>query len=405
MDIFALVFIIGLVSSNIAWSNAEGNPDSFNVLDYGAVGDGNTDDSKAFLVAWKAACSAETGTPEVVIPEETTFLVYPIIFTGPCMTDTINFTISGTIIAPNSPSVWEKHDASQWLAFSGVTGLIVDGMGMIDGQGKGWWDQSCKYHPDLEGCTKLAPTSLKLLSCNESSLSNIRFTNSPQTHVLVRGCNGLKVDNVLIQSPGNSPNTDGVHIHASRNLVITNSKIGSGDDCISIGDYTSNIYIAHVECGPGHGISIGSLGKGGNFVQVENIEVRNACFKGTTNGARIKTWQVGKGFVRKVTFENLEFNSVKNPLIIDQNYCNIRGACKEQSTGVQISNVIYKGMVGTSTTEIAINLNCSRSVPCHGISMESIQLKSDRDGKEVTATCIHAHGQETGVVPGPCLHD
>ena len=38
--------------------------------------------------------------------------------------------------------------------------------------------------------------------------------------------------------------------------------------------------------------SIGSLGKGGNFVQVENIYVSKVYLKGTTNGARIKTWQV-----------------------------------------------------------------------------------------------------------------
>lgn len=37
--------------------------------------------------------------------------------------------------------------------------------------------------------------------------------------------------------------------------------------------------------------------------------------------------KVGKGYVREVTFEDLYLDSVKNPIIIDQNYC--RGACKE----------------------------------------------------------------------------
>ncbi|KAK3000783.1 hypothetical protein RJ639_021449, partial [Escallonia herrerae] len=196
----------------------------------------------------------------------------------------------------------------------------------------------------------------------------------------------------MIQSPGTSPNTDGIHIQSSHTLEITNTKIGTGDDCVSIGDHISKLDIANVECGPGHGISeltainalktygptvkdsIGSLGRGGSFVRVENIRVRNSSFNGTTNGARIKTWQVGKGYVRKVLFENLEFHAVQNPLIIDQNYCHTRGACKELRTGVQVSQVIYKRLLGTSTTAVAINLNCSRSVPCSQISMQSIKL-------------------------------
>ncbi|KAL0337416.1 UNVERIFIED_CONTAM: Polygalacturonase QRT2 [Sesamum calycinum] len=248
--------------------------------------------------------------------------------------------------------------------------------------------------------------ALKFVSCNESSVGNMKFTNSAQTHILVRGCNSFSIDSVVIESPGNSPNTDGIHIQSSQDVLITNSKIASGDDCISIGDHISNIEIQNVECGPGHGISIGSLGRGGNYVQVENIRVTDAVFNGTTNGARIKTWQVGRGYVRDVTFQNLVFNYVQNPIIIDQNYCNVRNACKEQlETGVQISNVIYKEVLGTSTTEIAININCSRSVPCFGISMESIQLLSADVGKEVRANCSNAYGQEVDVVPGPCLLD
>ncbi|KAI3472352.1 hypothetical protein Pfo_031187 [Paulownia fortunei] len=231
----------------------------------------------------------------------------------------------------------------------------------------------------------------------------MNLINSAQTHILVKGCNSFSIDNVIIQSPGNSPNTDGIHIQSSQHVLITNSKIGCGDDCISLGDYISNIEIGNVECGPGHGISIGSLGRGGNYVQVENIRLTDAFFNGTSNGARIKTWQVGRGYVRDVTFENLIFNYVKNPIIIDQNYCNVRNACKELETGVQISNVIYKEVAGTSTTDIAINLNCSKSVPCFGISMESVQLTSAIVGKQVTANCSNAYGQEVDVVPGPCL--
>ncbi|KAL0427040.1 UNVERIFIED_CONTAM: Polygalacturonase QRT2 [Sesamum latifolium] len=406
MDSASGVFLIFLFTSATSILNAyEIDEDNFNVMDYGATSDDLTDDSQAFLEAWDEACSATVESSRVYVPAEKTFLVHPITFHGPCYASTINFAISGTIMAPGSPSSWDGGDASQWLGFKNVNGLKVDGFGLIDGQGKAWWDQSCRYHPQLKECTALAPTALKFVSCNESSVSNMKFTNSAQTHILVRGCNSFSIESVMIESPGNSPNTDGIHIQSSQDVLITNSKIATGDDCVSIGDHTSNIEIENVECGPGHGISIGSLGRGGNYVQVQNIRVTDASFNGTTNGARIKTWQVGRGYVRDVTFQNLVFNYVQNPIIIDQNYCNIRNACKEQETGVQISNVIYKEVLGTSTTDIAININCSKSVPCFGISMESIQLLSADVGKQVTANCSNAYGQEVDVAPGPCLLD
>ncbi|XP_075076919.1 polygalacturonase QRT2-like [Nicotiana tabacum] len=403
-----ILFILGLRNSGISYASIIGYAGSFNVLDYGAAADGITDDSQAFLNAWNDACSSAGGSPEVIIPPNMIFLLSPLTFRGPCNSENIYFVISGRLVAPSSPAIWTGEDASQWLAFRNVSGLIVDGSGTIDGQGQGWWDQSCRYHPDMEGCTRLAPTALKFIFCSQSSISNIYFGNSAQTHILIERCNGFKVDSVLIESPGNSPNTDGIHIQSSQYVAITNSKISTGDDCISIGDYSSNVQIYNIQCGPGHGISIGSLGKGGNFAQVENIHVSNAFFYGTTNGARIKTWQVGRGYVRDVIFENLEFNSVKNPIIIDQNYCDVRGACKEMVTGVQISNVIYQNIFGTSSTDIAINLNCSMSVPCTDITMQLIQLTSatpgtTTQGREVTAYCRNAYGQEYSIEPGPCI--
>ncbi|KAL6223900.1 hypothetical protein ACLB2K_002757 [Fragaria x ananassa] len=149
---------------------------------------------------------------------------------------------------------------------------------------------------------------------------------------------------------------------------------------------------------------IGSLGKSGNVVQVENVHVSKVTLQGTTNGARIKTWQVGQGNVRGVRFEDFFLDSVKNPIIIDQNYCKVRGACEELPTGGHISDVSFKNFYGTSSTNIAINLKYSLSVPCTEILMKSIYLRSAIAGKNVTSSCRNAYGIDFGVVhPSPCF--
>ncbi|XP_057504256.1 probable polygalacturonase At1g80170 isoform X1 [Actinidia eriantha] len=367
----------------------------------------------------------------MLVPDGNTFLVHPMAFAGPCKPTSISFLvrecrkvfrlippspslslslfcfllqISGIIIAPDSPESWKGRNQGRWLIFKGVDGLSVDGPGMLDGRGKGWWDILCATHRHLPGCVKLAPTVISFLHCNKVSLSNILVVDSPQTHILITGCNNVVIRYLSIKSPETSPNTDGIHISSSHGVFIHNTNIGSGDDCVSIGDHTSDIYITDVDCGPGHGVSIGSLGRSGNEVKVNNINVIRVRFNKTTNGVRIKTWQVGRGHVRGVLYEDINFMDVSNPIIIDQYYCDVRGGCESTRTGVQISDVRYAGIFGTSKSKVAINLNCSQAVACTDILLDTILLAPSTPGKKVISSCNNAYGSSAGIVePESCL--
>ncbi|PON50944.1 Glycoside hydrolase [Parasponia andersonii] len=177
-----------------------------------------------------------------------------------------------------------------------------------------------------------------------------------------------------------------------------------GDDCISIGDFISNITIVDIFCGPGHGISIGSLGKDGSEATVENITVHRAQFFGTSNGVRIKTYQAGRGNVRDVSFVNLTFHEVQNPIIIDQHYCFSPNGCQDLDHAVHIDDVKYIGATGTSASELAFNLNCSKAIPCTNITLENILLGPASSIKNVKSSCNNAYGFSTGIVnPSSCL--
>ncbi|XP_020262141.1 probable polygalacturonase At1g80170 [Asparagus officinalis] len=417
------MLIFGLATSLEVGIAGAGPPPVFNVLNFGAKGDGFADDTQAFSKAWAATCLATTGPPTMYVPKGRTFLVSPITFKGPCRFQKVLFQMEGTLIAPNDPRWWKGIDPSRWLQFQHVGTLNVFGGGIINGRGQNWWKQSCRDNPK-PGCTHIAPTELvfkeidKLIreiffvytciaaknqqylnvhvtmqtvtmaitfeDCNDLWVRDLQSVDSPQVHMLLFNCQRATLSNLKMVAPELSPNTDGIHVQNSQHIYIQNSTMQTGDDCISIGDLVNDVHIDQIVCGPGHGISIGSLGRYGSAASVEGITVRYSNFYGTTNGVRIKTWQGGKGFVRGIRFEHCNFTKVDNPVIIDQYYCDAPGNCPPQNiNAVQISNVTYANLYGSSSTPVAVSLNCSQSVPCTLMEFDTLNIFSPNNGKEV----------------------
>ncbi|CAL5398108.1 unnamed protein product [Camellia sinensis] len=344
-----------------------------NVMNYGAVGDGKTDDSQAFLKAWKAICQAKSVVPILVIPRKT-FLLKPATFSGPCKSSNIYVQVLGNLVAPNTKWAWIGHHIDTWLAFSNVNGLSIIGQqGRIDSQGSAW----------------------RPLPCLQQNVQNV--TREIMT---VKNCNGVFISNLYVIAPETSPNTDGIDISGSTNIQIGNSNIKTGDDCIAISRGSSNVNITGVTCRPGNGISIGALGHGG-YDRVEGIHVSNCTFKGTMNGVRIKTWQGGNGYARKISFENITLVQVSNPILIDQFYCPSRVDCQNKCIAVELSDISYSGIMGTSTADEVINLSCSQSGSggCTDISLDCVYIASTIPGKKTYANCFNAHGRPTHTKP------
>ncbi|KAK9141701.1 hypothetical protein Syun_011101 [Stephania yunnanensis] len=136
-----------IVSSIFAALNAVNGDEVFNVEDHGAVGDGITDDSPAFLKAWNQSCGANTGVPIMYVPQGKSFLLNPISFYGPCNNKGVIIQVMGEILAPSTPKTWDGIDPTLWISFSNVYGLSIRGSGTFNGRGSGWWNQSCRYHP------------------------------------------------------------------------------------------------------------------------------------------------------------------------------------------------------------------------------------------------------------------
>ncbi|KAM7280151.1 hypothetical protein ACFE04_007708 [Oxalis oulophora] len=368
-------------------------PVTYNVVSLGAKPGGRTDSSKAFLAAWTQACNSKT--PSTIYVPRGRFLLLNVAFRGPCKNNAINLRLDGTLVAPSDYRVIGNQ--GNWIFFENVNGVTING-GLLDGQGAGLW--SCKASG--RNCPSGA-TTLGFTNSNNIAINGLTSLNSQMFHVVFNGCHHVNVQGVTISAAGNSPNTDGIHVERSSSVTIMNTNIGTGDDCVSVGPGTTNLWIENVHCGPGHGISIGSLGKNAQEPGVQNVTVKTVTFTGTENGARIKSWgRQSNGFARNIIFQHIIMNNVQNPILIDQNYCPNNKNCPGQESGVKISDVTYEDVHGTSASEVAVKFTCSKKDPCTGIKLQNVKLTYKNEAAE--ASCINADGSASGVVhPTSCL--
>ncbi|KAI3823142.1 hypothetical protein L1987_04574 [Smallanthus sonchifolius] len=299
---------------------------TYNVTSFGTKGDGKTDSTKAFLSAWSSACNS-TKSAVIYVPTGTYLLATAITFAGErCQSSSITMRIYGTLVAPfNYDTIANSGD---WI--------------------------SCPS----------GATTLGIYNSKNIVISGLKSVNSQMFHILIDACINAKIQGVSISASASSPNTDGIHLISSNGVTISNSKIATGDDCISIGPGNSNLWIETVACGPGHGISIGSLRWELDEPGVQNITVTMATFRGTQNGVRIKTWaRASHGFVTGAAFQHVTMANVSNPIIIEQRYCPDKSSCPDQVSGVTIRDVVYEDIHGTSATQVAVKLDCSPGNP------------------------------------------
>lgn len=96
--------------------------------------------------------------------------------------------------------------------------------------------------------------SVQFSYCSKITTTRLTSINSPLFHFIIHSSEDVKMQATVIKAPSYSYNTDGIHIQASNRVEIIGASIQTGDDCISMGVGSTNIYVENVHCGPGHGI-------------------------------------------------------------------------------------------------------------------------------------------------------
>ncbi|CAH8290299.1 unnamed protein product [Eruca vesicaria subsp. sativa] len=351
----------------------------------------------AFTAAWKTACEA-AGPSTMTVPKGD-YLVDSVEFLGPCK-GPVTLEMHGNLKAPATIAGAKPHCG--WVDFTNLADFTLNGNGAIfDGQGSlAWKANDCAK---TGKCNSL-PINIRFTGLTNSKIMGITSTNSKLFHINVLNCKNVTLENIGIDAPPESLNTDGIHIGRSVGVNLIGAKIKTGDDCVSIGDGTENLIVENVECGPGHGIAVGSLGRYPNEQPVKGVTVRKCLIKNTMNGVRVKTWPGSPpGIASNIIFEDITMDNVSTPVLIDQEYCPYAGCKVGVPSKVKLSDVTFKNIKGTSATKTAVKLICSSGTPCTNVALDNINLVHNGPEGPAVGACANMKPVLTGqMIPAAC---
>lgn len=255
-----------------------------------------------------------------------------------------NIAITGDGIFDGAGEVWryvkkDKLTDYEWKA------LIASG-GVVSVDGKEWWPSKeamggQEYLKGLESSGRaltaadfaesrefLRPDLVHIVQCEGILLDGATFENSPKFHIHPVQCENLIIRNVKVLAPWYAQNADGIDLSSCRNVAVYNSTLDVGDDGICLkpgsiakrqtpGPSCQNIVIADCIVYHAHGgFVIGSESSGG----VHNVSVRNCVFIGTDVGLRFKSLRGKGGLVEKVYVDGVQMRSIETDAILFDMY-------------------------------------------------------------------------------------
>ncbi len=397
---------------------------SFNIRDFGAVEGGVVKITKAIDRAIHAA--AVSGGGRVIVPE------------GSWLTGAIHFEdrielhlekgaelLFSQDPADYLPVVFSRHEDTECYKYSsflyanGKHDIAVTGEGVLNGQGKPWWQwkttrQSVEARLVEMGNSGVPVTGRVFDGTDGNGLRPAFFQPMRCTNVLVEGvtflygafwtitptyCENVIIRHVRIETEGDYghvPNGDGIDPSSSRNVLIEYCDFATGDDCIAIksgrdvdgrrvGRPTENVVIRHCRGRQGHGgIVIGSETAGG----IRNIFAYDCHFSGTDRMVRIKTQRGRGGAVENMWFRDITGDRIGLEAIhVNMLYSGERLPVQPVTEATPIVRKLhFSNITEESGSGYAVEIRGIPEMPVRELTFDSLSMQADRGLNIIDAT-------------------
>jgi hypothetical protein len=189
----------------------------FDVTAHGAKGDGKTLDSAAIQKAIDACHRAGGGV--VYFPR------------GDFLSGTFVLKSNVTLHLSPGATLWgsrhiEDYGPLHLIYARGAENIAIEGSGTINGNGDAFW------YPGFKPREKRPSPLIELVECKDVRIENVRIRNTPGWGIHPLLCERVFIRGISMISPYDGPNTDGIDPDSSRDVIISDSYIETGDDCI-----------------------------------------------------------------------------------------------------------------------------------------------------------------------------
>lgn len=358
-----LVFMVTVQGLNAEPVTAK----SFNIREYGAVGDGKTLNTEAIQKTIDAATTAGGGT--VVFP--------PGVYVSSSIhlknRVTLQVEKGATLLGSPQRTGYQKANFHALILAEGQTNIGICGQGIIDGNGK-------LLAADTERLAKEGvlpnaeegqrPLIINFLRCKDVTIRDVTLRDSAMWVQDYRECEDLLIENITVRS-NVARNNDGIDITDCKRVVVRGCDIDSEDDGIC---------------------PKSSSGVGCEDMLIENCRVRSSC-----NGLKFGTASVG-GF-KNVTVRNLEiYDTYQSSIALEivdggrmenVNISNIKITDSNNPLFIRLGNRNFPGAVG-SVSNITIS-DVTAEIPTRPAGAKSNHLDYYKH---------HRNGPLTGLIVG-----
>jgi pectinesterase len=354
---------------------------TFDVRDFGAKGDGKSQDTPGIQQALDACGTAGGG---IVRLPPGTYLSRPIHLRN----KTTLYLDSGTKLqATDEPEDFaDPRKPGSRLAFvngNRLEQVAITGGGTIDGAGERWWApvRAAKRAKQPYNEVPRRPRMVILSECRNVRIDGVTLQNSPSFHLVPSECENVLITNVTFRAPDDAPNTDAIDPSACRDVRIIGCTIDVGDDNIALKSgrkvagheaAVENVWVERCTFLHGHGMSVGSETLGG----VKNLTVTNCTFNGTTSGIRIKSARGKGGLVEKLVYTDITMTNVEYPIYLTSYYPKVPkddSARPMAPDSPVYRNIIIRNLVAHSPRAAGMIVGLPEA-PIVRIKLENVQI-------------------------------